>query len=126
MPGLPEMRYRAGAAKTIFWAVSEFAVGAGASRAASVWRIFSQEDHSFWQVMGRLDRVAYWMNPFLAAVVAALVILNFTYAVDLIDWRNLPETPAVSAAASSTKPITSPGSPSAQARTGSHIASPAD
>lgn len=76
--------------------------------------------------MGRLDRVAYWMNPFLAAVVAALVILNFTYAVDLIDWRNLPETPAVSAAASSTKPITSPGSPSAQARTGSHIASPAD
>lgn len=76
--------------------------------------------------MGRLDRVAYWMNPFLAAAVVALLILNFTCAVDLIDWRDLPETPAAAGTATASAPVTAPGSSPAPAVTGSRIAGPAD
>ncbi len=47
--------------------------------------------------MRRLDEAARWMNPLLAAVVIALMILDFACAVSLIDWRNLPQTAAATA-----------------------------
>lgn len=60
-------------------------------------RIFSQQDHPLRQLIRRLDEAARWMNPLLAAVVIALMILDFSYAVSLIDWHGLLEPPASAA-----------------------------
>ncbi len=61
-------------------------------------QIFSQYDHPLARLMRRLDDVARELNPFLALVITALLFLNFACALDLIDWRNLPDTPASVAA----------------------------
>lgn len=44
--------------------------------------------------MQRLDDAARVMNPFLAAVAVMLMLLNFVYAVRLINWQVLPQTPS--------------------------------
>jgi hypothetical protein len=56
-------------------------------------RIFSQYDHPLGRLVRRLDDVALRLNPFLALAIIGLLILNFACALNLIDWRNLPETP---------------------------------
>lgn len=48
--------------------------------------------------MRRLDDVARQLNPLLALVITALLYLNFACALNLIDWRDLPDTPASVAA----------------------------
>ncbi len=60
-------------------------------------RIFSQQDHPLRQLIGRLDEAARWMNPLLAAIVIALMILDFGCAVSLIDWHGVPQPPASAA-----------------------------
>jgi hypothetical protein len=49
--------------------------------------IFPRYDYLLGQ-MRRLDDISRRMNPFLALVIVALLILNFTRALNLIDWRN--------------------------------------
>jgi hypothetical protein len=50
-------------------------------------QIFSGYDQLLGRIR-RLDDVARRMNPVLALIIIALLILNFAGAVNLIDWRN--------------------------------------
>jgi len=65
-------------------------------------------------LINRLDQISRSMNPFLAAVVIVLMILNFACVVSLIDWRDPSETPAAAATpntATVPAPATGPASP---------------
>jgi hypothetical protein len=42
------------------------------------------------------------MNPMLLFIAVSLVVLNLACVVNLIDWRNLPQTPAAEATAAPT------------------------
>lgn len=67
------------------------------------------------------------MNPFLAAVVIALMVLNFVWAVSLIDWRNLPDAPMASAnppTSQATAP--GPGASATMAAPSRRVAAPTD
>jgi len=63
---------------------------------------FSREDHSWSRTIERLDRVSRAMNPMLLFIAVSLVVLNLACVVNLIDWRNLPQTPAAEATAAPT------------------------
>jgi hypothetical protein len=75
--------------------------------------------------MGRLDQIAGAMNPFLLLVAVSLVVLNLACVVNLIDWRNLPQTPAPAEnqSAPMARPTASSPSPAAA---NPRIATPSD
>lgn len=83
--------------------------------AAGVHRPDSREDHSWGQTIERLERVSRAMNPLLLFVAVALVVLNLACVVNLIDWRNPPQSPAAPAAAAGPA---SPDRPHEAARSG--------
>jgi hypothetical protein len=95
-------------------------------RAAGVRRTFSRQNHSLGQLIRHLDQIARSMNPFLAAVVIVLVILNFALVVNLIDWRDLPETPPAEASPSAATVQAPAKSPGSAAVPSPRIATPAD
>jgi hypothetical protein len=80
-------------------------------------------------LINRLDQISRSMNPFLAAVVIVLMVLDFACVVNLIDWRDPSETPVAAAGLStSTAPATAPSRASSAASTvpGAPIATPRD
>lgn len=64
----------------------------------------SREDHYWGQTIERLERVSRAMNPFLLFVAVSLVVLNLACVVNLIDWRNPPQSPTAPAAAAAAGP----------------------
>jgi hypothetical protein len=77
---------------------------------------FSQEEHSWSQTIERLDRVSRAMNPLLLFIAVSLVVLNLACVVNLIDWRNLPPTPAASEPAVHTVAAPASGAPASSPR----------
>ncbi len=88
-------------------------------------RIFSQYDHPVGRLVRRLDNVARQLNPFLAAVIIGLLILNFACALNLIDWRNLPESVPLADRAAP-PPVPGPSPLGAPFGSGAHIATTPD
>jgi hypothetical protein len=92
-------------------------------------QIFSRHDHLPERLTARLDNAARRMNPVLALVIIGLLILNFACAVNLIDWRNLPDnsTP-LSGPSASVAPAwgAAPSLPAAPTGQDGHIGIPPD
>ncbi len=91
-------------------------------------QIFSRHDHLPGRLTARLDNTARRMNPVLALVIIGLLILNFACAVNLIDWRNLPDTVPLSSPSASLAPAqgAAPSLPAAPTGRDVHIGIPPD
>jgi hypothetical protein len=68
-------------------------------------RQFSQDDY-LRPMFERLERVSRAMNPLLLYIAVSLVVLNLACVTSLIDWNNLPQPAAETAAAG---PSNTPG-----------------
>ena len=62
----------------------------------------SSQDHSFSQVIERLEQISRKMNPVLLYIAVSLVVLNLACVVNLIDWTHVEQPPAPAAGAPST------------------------
>ena len=91
-------------------------------------QIFSQYDRPLVRLVRRLDDIARRLNPFLAVVIIALLILNFACAFDLIDWRNLPESTPLAdrSQAAASQPVAGPSLSGAHTGSGARIATTPD
>lgn len=56
------------------------------------------------------------MNPLLLFIAVSLVVLNLACVVNLIDWRNLPQTPAASEPAAQSGAAPAAGAPASSPR----------